>query len=85
MIEAFAKDSFTMVAGSSWLPDDEIIAEVMKNFSRVKLIVAPHEIHKERIDKVMEVYQTYGPIKYSEIEEDALKQPRLYPRGRGFL
>ena len=74
VIEAFAKDSFTMVAGSSWLPDDEIIAEVMKNFSKVKLIVAPHEIHKERIDKVMEVYQTYGPIKYSEIEEDALKQ-----------
>ena len=74
VIEAFAKDSFTIVAGSSWLPDDELIAEVMKNFFKVKLIVAPHEIHKERIDKVLEVYQPYGTIRYSEIEEDALRE-----------
>ena len=74
VIEAFAKDSFTIVAGSSWLPDDELIAEVMKNFSKVNLIVAPHEIHKERIDQVQEVYKQYGTIRYSEIEEDALRE-----------
>ena len=74
VIEAFARDNFTIVAGSSWLPDDEIIAEVMKNFSKVKLIVAPHEIHKERIDQVLDVYQPYGIIRYSEIEEDAMRE-----------
>ena len=71
VIENFAKDAFTIVAGSTWLPDDELIAEVMKNFSRVKLVVAPHEIHKERIDKVLQVYEPYGTICYSEVEEDA--------------
>lgn len=71
VIENFAKDSFTIVAGSTWLPDDELIAEVMKNFSKVRLVVAPHEIHKERIDKVLQVYEPYGTICYSEVEEDA--------------
>jgi len=74
VIEAFAKDSFTIVAGSSWLPDDELIAEVMKNFSKVKLIVAPHEIHKERIDQVEKVYEKYGVIRYSQIKDDAGKE-----------
>lgn len=74
VIAAFAKDGFTIVAGSSWLPDDEIIAEVMKNFSKVKLIVAPHEIHKERIDQVLDVYSSYGTIRYSQIEDDALRE-----------
>ena len=74
VIENFARDCFTIVAGSSWLPDDEIIAEVMKNFSKVKLIVAPHEIHKERIEQVLDIYSTYGTIRYSEIEEEALRE-----------
>ena len=72
VIEAFAKGSFTIVAGSSWLPDDEIIADVMKNFSKVNLIVAPHEIHKGRLEQVQDIYRQYGTIRYSEIEEDAL-------------
>lgn len=73
-IAEFSKENFTIVAGSSWLPDDELIAEVMKNFSKVKLIVAPHEIHKERIDKVVEVYSSYGVVKYSDIKEDAERE-----------
>ena len=49
-----------------------MIADVMKNFSKVNLIVAPHEIHKERIEQVLDVYKPYGTIRYSEVEEDAL-------------
>ena len=71
VIENFAKDCFTIVAGSTWQPDDELIAQVMKNFSKVRLVVAPHEIHKERIDKLLQIYEPYGTVRYSEVEEDA--------------
>lgn len=71
VIENFARDCFTIVAGSTWQPDDELIAQVMKNFSKVRLVVAPHEIHKERIEKLLQIYEPYGTVRYSEVEEDA--------------
>ena len=69
LIEYFAKDSFTMVAGSSWAPDEEIMAKVLKNFPRTKLVVAPHEIGKERIASVMERFAGYKIVKYSELSQ----------------
>ena len=70
VIESFIKDAFTIVAGSTWLSDDELIADVLKNFSKLRLIVAPHEIHKERISKIQEVYASYGVAKYSEVADE---------------
>ncbi len=66
VIAEFAKDSFTIVAGSSWGPDEEIIAKVMKNFPRTKLILAPHEIGKERIAEVIERFNGFKVIKFSD-------------------
>jgi 3-deoxy-D-manno-octulosonic-acid transferase len=68
-IEEFVKDGFSVVAGSTWLPDEQMIASVMKNFSKVKLVIAPHEITKERIDKVAEIFNQYGVVKFSELVE----------------
>lgn len=66
-IAEFAKDAFTIVAGSSWDPDEQIIAKVMKNFPRTKLILAPHEIRKERIDHVMEIFKGFRILKFSDL------------------
>lgn len=66
-IELFAKDHFTMVAGSSWAPDEEIMAKVLKNFPRTKLVIAPHEIGKERIESVVKCFEGYKVIRFSEI------------------
>lgn len=90
VIESFVKGSFSLVAGSSWLPDEEIIAEVMKNFSKVKLVIAPHETDRERIDKVAEVFDSYGVLKYSELapamEQELLSEsPRSLTEGKRVL
>ncbi|MBR5856162.1 MAG: 3-deoxy-D-manno-octulosonic acid transferase [Bacteroidales bacterium] len=69
LIEYFAQGAFTMVAGSSWAPDEEIIAKVLKNFPRTKLIIAPHEIGKERIASVVERFAGYKILKYSELDK----------------
>ncbi len=74
VIEEFVKGSFSLVAGSSWQPDDALIAEVMKNFPKMKLVVAPHEIHKERIEELSEIYKEYGVVNYSEIREDVERE-----------
>jgi len=70
VIENFVKEGFGFVAGSTWLPDEQMIADVLKNFSKVRLVIAPHEISKERVDKVSELFESYGVVKFSEIVGD---------------
>ncbi len=53
LIEQFVGDSQVMVAGSTWPKDEEIIVEHFKtNPHNLKLIIAPHEIHEQEIEKL---------------------------------
>jgi 3-deoxy-D-manno-octulosonic-acid transferase len=55
-ISNFAKDSFVIVAGSSWQKDEDCLIEayikLKENHSNLKLIIAPHEIDKKNIDRL---------------------------------
>jgi 3-deoxy-D-manno-octulosonic-acid transferase len=52
-IETFASGEKIFMAGSSWKPDEEIIAEYINNFpGRMKWIFAPHEIDNPNIVKL---------------------------------
>lgn len=69
LIEEFGRDSFTILAGSTWGPDEQILAASVKNFSKVKLVIAPHEIHKEHIDKICAMFKGYRTVRYSDLEK----------------
>lgn len=43
------KKVFTMVAGSSWPQDEEILIPYFNRHPEMKLIIAPHEIHREHL------------------------------------
>ncbi len=53
VLEAFAQSvdssQYVFIAGSSWPNDEEIIVPYFNRHSEMKLILAPHEISKERI------------------------------------
>ncbi len=55
-IEDFAKDSFVVVAGSSWQKDEDYLIEsyvaLKQKHPQLKLIIAPHEIDKKNIDRL---------------------------------
>ena len=74
-ISKFSKDSFTVLAGSTWPPCEEILAATVKNFSKVKLVIAPHEIHKEHISKILETFKGYKLLKFSDVKDES--DPRL--------
>ncbi len=42
-------DSLTIVAGSSWSPDEDFLLPYFNTHKSVKLIIAPHEVDAERI------------------------------------
>lgn len=70
LIKRFSENHFTVVAGSTWEPDEAILLEVIKHFQNVKLILAPHEIHKERIDKLVKTLESSHKIlKFSDFDK----------------
>lgn len=54
IIEQFVKDaSFTLVMGSSWQPDEEIVMPYFNEHPGMKLIIAPHEFDAKRLQDIM--------------------------------
>jgi len=52
LLEKFALNSKVLVAGSTWQKDEELIIEYLKkNPYNLKLILAPHEINPQNIEK----------------------------------
>ncbi len=51
---AFSGDCFTIVAGSTWQPDHSLWVRFMNETGHdVRLIIAPHEIDENEIDKLL--------------------------------
>jgi 3-deoxy-D-manno-octulosonic-acid transferase len=68
-LDQFRGNEKLFLAGSSWRPDEEIIAEYINRFpSRMKWVFAPHEIDKpniERLEKLIKV----KCVRFSEYSE----------------
>jgi len=56
-IEAFCVDSDVIVAGSTWTEDDKELAHYANTRSKVKFIIAPHNIGKDRLDECGKLYK----------------------------
>lgn len=54
-INSFINGKTVLIAGSTWLPDEIIIIEYIKQNPNIKLIIAPHEIDALHIKKLEEM------------------------------
>ncbi len=66
------KHTINIIAGSSWPPDEEILAEFMLENSRnedIGMVIVPHEISTSHIDKIMETFKAFEPILYSQLTQ----------------
>lgn len=50
IVEKFKGSAQLLVAGSTWLPDEEVLSKIIAKNNGIKFVIAPHEIHKSRID-----------------------------------
>lgn len=69
-VERFKQDCKLIVAGSSWGPDEQLLAEVLKQQPDYKLIVAPHEINRKA--ELLKTFSSFKTICYTEIAEQDL-------------
>ena len=57
------------VAGSSWLPDEEIFLKYFSTHKDWKVIVAPHVVSEEHIAEILDLLKGRQVIRYSEATE----------------
>ncbi|HIZ86775.1 MAG TPA: 3-deoxy-D-manno-octulosonic acid transferase [Candidatus Coprenecus pullistercoris] len=68
VVEAFAAQKRTWVAGSTWDGDEAVICEAMRSLPDSKLILVPHEVGAQRIGDVKRRFAGYSILLYSECE-----------------
>ncbi len=68
LIDKFKNKSNVFIAGSTWKPDEEIIINFFnQNTQHFKLIVAPHEVNPENIERILKLFDpNKNVVKYSE-------------------
>ena len=89
-ISNFAKDSFVIVAGSSWKEDEDFLIEaylkLKDKHSNLKLIIAPHEIDKKNIDRLKNLlHKNNLPFHLFSDNSAAYKESILVVNAIGFL
>ena len=70
MVERFVADSpAVFVAGSSWLPDEEIFARYFLEHPEWKLIIAPHVIGKDHLQQIAKLLEGRKLAYYTAADE----------------
>ncbi len=69
-METFRQGRKIIVAGSTWGPDEQLLAQLLQDFPDYKLVVAPHEI--SRSEEVKETFRAYKTALYSSMKEEQL-------------
>jgi 3-deoxy-D-manno-octulosonic-acid transferase len=71
VIEKFRDGERLFLAGSSWKPDEEIIAGLINSDpAKMKWVFAPHEIHRSNIERLEKLFKT-EVVRYSEFNENS--------------
>jgi 3-deoxy-D-manno-octulosonic-acid transferase len=60
--------SATLIAGSSWPPDEDIFIDYFNSHPAMKLVIAPHEIHESHLVEI-ERKLNRPSIRYSQVNE----------------
>ena len=77
-VEAFCDDKTTIVCGSTWPEDEEMLIKyIQEEENDLKLILAPHEINKTHIDKITKQIKVPYAC-FSQREESDLKNARVF-------
>lgn len=65
-IEEFISGKTTLIAGSTWPSDEQILAEFLAQNKGIKLVIAPHEVYLSHIQELQELFPdstTYSDLK----------------------
>lgn len=76
LVEKFKGDSLLVVAGSTWKPDEELLAQYIHNHPGTKFIIAPHETKKANVERLINLLKT-TVICYTEATENSVMNKQV--------
>lgn len=65
LVQKFVQDSPVLVAGSTWPADEELLVRYYHERRNFKLILVPHEIHAEHLNRIFQMLEGRY-IRYTE-------------------
>lgn len=67
IVESFRQDApHVFIAGSSWPPDEEIFIPYLNRHKDWKLIIAPHVISEEHLQRIMQLLEGRKVVRYTQ-------------------
>lgn len=73
LVECFKGKNVTMVAGSSWAPDEDIFIPYFNAHPEMKLIIAPHVIDEGHLKEIVAKLDR-TVVRYTQATEESAKQ-----------
>lgn len=70
IVECFKNNKQLFIAGSSWIPDEEILIPYFAKRKGWKLIIAPHVISEYHIDKIMALLADRKVVRFTQLPTD---------------
>lgn len=75
-IETFCNNADTMIAGSTWNEDEEMLSGLLEINPDLKLVIAPHEINPKHIEEIKKIFKQNILLSDSD-DQDRLKHARV--------
>ncbi len=73
LVEKFKEDKPTLIAGSSWGPDEDLFLEYFNTHPGMKLIIAPHVIDEAHLVEIIgKLKRPY--VRYTRADEDTVQK-----------
>jgi len=75
IVEKFRGNSMLIIAGSTWKPDEELLAAFINQSSNIKFIIAPHEVSSANINRIQQLLKKQAVLfsKVNETEIDSFQ------------
>ena len=70
VVREFKNGKKVFVAGSSWLPDEQIFLPYFAQHLDWKVIIAPHVIGESHLEQIMSLLEGRKVVRYTQIEAD---------------
>jgi 3-deoxy-D-manno-octulosonic-acid transferase len=70
-VEKFTANRLTVIAGSTWKPDEELLTAFINSSSNIKFIIAPHEVNSANINRIHQLLKKPA-ISFSKVQNSNL-------------
>lgn len=68
LVETFKQGSDLIVAGSSYGREEAILLPLLSQYPHLKLVIAPHHIHTDRVAEIKHTFGAFHCVAFSEVQ-----------------